>query len=198
MDMCRERNLHQVDLLNPAKERITEREFWAQRRLEIREKTEAGRGGTPRTSGQAQARMTRRQGRSPTKTKLPANQRPDAKSRRATRRRSSRSASPSETRRRGRPASNRSPRSSKPTTASRRGCLADASATGIRSGRRTSSGAPSASTTNGRSSRPTSGTASSAARNGRGNPCFRYAIFEHIAEQDLSISTRDMPTTAIR
>lgn len=38
MDMCRERNLHQVDLLGPAKERITEREYWAQRRLELRER----------------------------------------------------------------------------------------------------------------------------------------------------------------
>ena len=43
MDMCRERNLHQVDLLDPAKERVTEREYWARRRLEIRERLDAGR-----------------------------------------------------------------------------------------------------------------------------------------------------------
>lgn len=42
MDMCRKRNLHQVDLLAPAKERIGEREYWAQRRLEICEKQEDG------------------------------------------------------------------------------------------------------------------------------------------------------------
>jgi len=41
MDMCRKRNLHQVDLLSPAKERVTEREYWAQRRLEIQEKLDA-------------------------------------------------------------------------------------------------------------------------------------------------------------
>lgn len=43
MDMCRKRNLHQVDLLDPAKERVTEREYWAQRRLEIRERLDAER-----------------------------------------------------------------------------------------------------------------------------------------------------------
>ena len=42
MDMCRARNLHQVDLLSPAKEKVTEREYWAQRRLAIREAADAG------------------------------------------------------------------------------------------------------------------------------------------------------------
>lgn len=41
MDMCQERNLHQVDLLDPARKRVTEREFWAQRRLELRRKLDA-------------------------------------------------------------------------------------------------------------------------------------------------------------
>ena len=49
MDMCRKRNLHQVDLLSPAKERVTEREYWAQRRLEIHEKLEAERIGSDRS-----------------------------------------------------------------------------------------------------------------------------------------------------
>ncbi|MBQ6391534.1 MAG: relaxase/mobilization nuclease domain-containing protein [Eggerthellaceae bacterium] len=42
MDMCRARNLHQVDLLSPAKEKVTEREYWAKRRLAIREAADAG------------------------------------------------------------------------------------------------------------------------------------------------------------
>lgn len=32
MTMCQQENLNQVDLLNPAKVRITDREYWAQRR----------------------------------------------------------------------------------------------------------------------------------------------------------------------
>ena len=32
MDMCQKEGLHQVDLLTPAKIKITEKEYWAQRR----------------------------------------------------------------------------------------------------------------------------------------------------------------------
>ena len=38
MDMCRVRGLHQVDLLSPAKERVTDREYWIQRRGAIQER----------------------------------------------------------------------------------------------------------------------------------------------------------------
>ena len=41
MDMCRERGLNQVDLLSPARERVTNREYWARRRLEIRGRIDA-------------------------------------------------------------------------------------------------------------------------------------------------------------
>lgn len=46
MDMCRARNLHQVDLLSPARERVTDREYWAKRRLEIGERAEGKEPGT--------------------------------------------------------------------------------------------------------------------------------------------------------
>ncbi len=32
MDMCRRENLNQVDLLTPAEGKITEKEYWANRR----------------------------------------------------------------------------------------------------------------------------------------------------------------------
>ena len=32
MDMCQKEGLHQVDLLSPAERKITEKEYWAQRR----------------------------------------------------------------------------------------------------------------------------------------------------------------------
>ena len=32
MDMCKKEGLHQVDLLTPAERKITEKEYWAQRR----------------------------------------------------------------------------------------------------------------------------------------------------------------------
>ena len=32
MDMCRRENLNQVDLLTPAERKITEKEYWANRR----------------------------------------------------------------------------------------------------------------------------------------------------------------------
>lgn len=37
MEMCQKRNLHQVDLLSPAKDRQTEREYWAEVRLKIKQ-----------------------------------------------------------------------------------------------------------------------------------------------------------------
>ena len=42
MDMCRARGLNQVDLLSPARERVSDREYWAQRRPEIKERAEIG------------------------------------------------------------------------------------------------------------------------------------------------------------
>ena len=36
MDMCRRENLHQIDLLSPAKKQVTEKEFWAKRQGQIK------------------------------------------------------------------------------------------------------------------------------------------------------------------
>jgi len=54
MDMCRRENLHQVDLLTPAEKKITEKEYWAQRRgqknLEKHNRQTAADGAAPRTT----------------------------------------------------------------------------------------------------------------------------------------------------
>ena len=51
MSMCQENSLYQVDLLNPAKVRITDREYWAQRKgqaaLDTDNKAILQNGGTP-------------------------------------------------------------------------------------------------------------------------------------------------------
>ena len=36
MDMCRRENLHQIDLLSPARQHITEKEYWAKRQGQIK------------------------------------------------------------------------------------------------------------------------------------------------------------------
>ena len=41
MDMCRTRNLHQVDLLSPPRERVSDRKYWVVRRAEIKERANA-------------------------------------------------------------------------------------------------------------------------------------------------------------
>ena len=48
MEMCQRRNLHQVDLLSPARERKTEKEHWAEVRLQIKEQAESLNDQSPK------------------------------------------------------------------------------------------------------------------------------------------------------
>ena len=61
MEMCQHENLNQVDLLAPAKVRITDREYWAQRRGQHEMDEQAAISGKPKTKYQTQNMILRNQ-----------------------------------------------------------------------------------------------------------------------------------------
>ena len=61
MDMCQKEDLNQVNLLNPAKVRITDREYWAGRRGQEKADQEAEASGKPKTKYQTRNMILREQ-----------------------------------------------------------------------------------------------------------------------------------------